>query len=268
MARANSRSALGLSIAGLACRIDFAPGYELLGEALDRYKGFLHEGDCDVVFEVRHPEDRTPPSSPGTGWARREGNAIAFGRNDVVARWMEDVGRVSATLIDNAFSLDALLRLFFSLYAVSVGGVMLHSAGLARNGIGYLFVGRSDSGKSTLARLATGFELLTDELTVVLPHGDGFAICGTPFWGLFEKGGANVTVPLGGVFHLERDQRSFLKEIPTASSMKNLLACTMNFLVDADWHERIMAILLRLTTVSQAVELHCVPDDTVWDLLP
>jgi hypothetical protein len=258
---------LALSIAGVTCRLEFAPGYELLAEARDRYKGFIHEGDCDVLFRVEHPEDRTPPSYPGTGWARRDGNEIVFGRNDVEARWGEKRATVTATVVDNPFSLDALLRMFFSLYAVWKHGVMLHSAGLARDGVGYLFVGRSESGKSTLARLATGFEHLTDELTVVLPRGQGFVICGTPFWGLFQKGGANRAVPLARVFHLVRDDRTFLRELPMRASVRQLFGCTMNFLVDGDWHERIMGTLVRLAAETRPPELHCVPDDRVWDLL-
>ncbi len=261
------KQVLGLSIAGLRCRLNFACGYKLLDEAHDRYKGFLHEGDYDVVFEVAHPDDRTPPSSPGTGWARRDGNTLVFGRNDVEARWCEDRRKVSATLRDNPFTLDALLRMFFSLYAVSKGGVMLHSAGLARDGLGYLFVGRPDSGKSTLARLATGFDHLTDELTIVLPRGDGFVICGTPFWGLFQKGGVNTAVPLARLFHLVKDDRTFLRELPVRTSVQKLFGCTMNFLVDGGWHDRIMGTLMRLAAETRAVELHCVPDDTVWDLL-
>jgi hypothetical protein len=258
---------LALSIAGVACRIEFAPGFELLAEAYDRYKGFLHEGDCDVVFHVEHPDDRTPPSSPGTGWARRDRNAILFGRNDVKACWGEDRTNVTATLVDNPFSLDALLRMFFSLHAVWKGGVMLHSAGLARDGVGYLFVGRSDSGKSTLARLAPGFDHLTDELTIVLPRERGFVICGTPFWGLFQKGGANMAVPLARVFHLVKDDRTFLRELTMRASVRNLFGCAMNFLIDGGWHERIMGTLVRLAAETRPPELHCVPDDTVWDLL-
>jgi hypothetical protein len=264
---ASRQKAFGLSIAGLACRFELTGRYELVDEAMERYKGFMYDGPPDLTFLVTPPRDPRPPDSPGRGWARRTPTAIAFGRRDFCAEWSEQSRSAAVTLIDNVYTFDALLRMFFSLFAVSRRGVMLHSAALAREGVGYLFVGRSESGKSTLAKLADGFDHLTDELAIVLPRDDGFVICGTPFWGLFEKGGLNTAVPLGRLFLLVKNGRTFLRDVPARTSVQRLLGCTMNFLVDGDWHEQIMGTLMKLGTETRPTELHCVPDEAVWELL-
>jgi hypothetical protein len=68
-----------------------------------------------------------------------------------------------------AYLLD---RTCFHLADRSQGGMVIHAAGLAYNGLGLLLPGPSGRGKSTLAAwlLGRGFEYLTDEL-VFIPSG-------------------------------------------------------------------------------------------------
>ena len=61
--------------------------------------------------------------------------------------------------------IENYLRLVTAYAALSMGGVLFHSAGVVVDGRAYLFVGRSGAGKSTLARLAlaTGTDILSDD---------------------------------------------------------------------------------------------------------
>jgi hypothetical protein len=61
------------------------------------------------------------------------------------------------------------------------GGLVLHAAGLERQGSGLVFFGPSGAGKSTLAARSP-WPIVSDELVAIVPGADGsFAIRGTPF---------------------------------------------------------------------------------------
>ena len=75
-------------------------------------------------------------------------------------------------------------------------------------------------------------------------------------------------MPLRHVYHLVRDDRTFLRPISRTLALKSLFACSMNFLTESEWHERILATLMSLVAGWEPTELHCVPDESVWELLP
>ena len=50
--------------------------------------------------------------------------------------------------------------------------------------------------------MAEGTIHLTDELTFIRPVGGSFQAFGTPFWGLFAKGGANLGAPIEKLYFL------------------------------------------------------------------
>ena len=57
---------------------------------------------------------------------------------------------------------------------------LVHGAAIARDGVGYLVLGESRAGKSTLAAgaLEAGWSVLSDDLAVIAPAGDGIRLFG------------------------------------------------------------------------------------------
>ena len=83
-------------------------------------------------------------------------------------------------------------------------GLLVHGAGLAVDGTGYLFAGPSGAGKSTMVKLLApepGVEVLNDERCIVRCEGNGWHLYGTPWHGEVERV-AYGGVPLGKVFLL------------------------------------------------------------------
>jgi energy-coupling factor transporter ATP-binding protein EcfA2 len=79
---------------------------------------------------------------------------------------------------------ENLLRAALAWTVLLRGGFMLHSASVVRNGRCYLFFGNSGAGKSTIAAICGG-QVISDDLTMVLPAGGGFAAIGSPFRGTY-----------------------------------------------------------------------------------
>ncbi len=87
------------------------------------------------------------------------------------------VGENAPRAIDTAIRLCALLCVW------ARGGLLLHAAGLARDGRAFLCLAPSSGGKSTLTTLADGFDSLSDETVAIVPAEDGatFECWSTPF---------------------------------------------------------------------------------------
>jgi hypothetical protein len=101
-------------------------------------------------------------------------------------------------------------------------GLMVHACGVDDSGSGYLFVGASGAGKTTLARLwGERARLLNDDRIVIRRSGDSFWIYGTPWHGDLADVSARG-VPLRRVFLLrqgEAHRRSGCDAAPAAAAL-------------------------------------------------
>jgi hypothetical protein len=75
-----------------------------------------------------------------------------------------------------------LLFVFTCLVMINKGRLMVHGAGIKkRKGGGYVFIGISGKGKSTIAALSSDDKVLSDDATVIEVAGDACRIHATPF---------------------------------------------------------------------------------------
>lgn len=106
------------------------------------------------------------------------------------------------------------------------GGFLVHACGVVVSGKGLVFAGHSGDGKTTLSRLLAkdGFELLSDERVAIRQSDDGtFRVHGTPWAGEGEVV-SNGSVPLGGIFLLEKASEHRLVFAPAGELVAELLA--------------------------------------------
>ncbi|MBN2399001.1 MAG: radical SAM protein [Candidatus Aminicenantes bacterium] len=121
----------------------------------------------------------------------------------------------------------------------------IHSCGLVVDGNGLLFVGHSQAGKSTLAKLFAGqAELLCDDRNIVRrwPQ-QGWQVHGTWSHGELAQVSA-AAAPLRGMFFLEQSAENAV--IPIRERMefrKRLIPCLPRPYVDAKWWETIWPLI-------------------------
>ncbi len=70
--------------------------------------------------------------------------------------------------------------------AAGLDAFLIHSSAVIVDGRGFLFVGPSEAGKSTVARLSAAHHVLGDEMNLVRSSGAGLTLVGTIFNGLFN----------------------------------------------------------------------------------
>ncbi|MHC5082187.1 MAG: hypothetical protein ACYTHN_24545, partial [Planctomycetota bacterium] len=121
--------------------------------------------------------------------------------------------------------LTAVLFQVLSTALAERGGLLVHGAGIVREGRGYAFLGLSGAGKSTVAVLSQG-ALLADDGLILRQGKEGFRIFATPFCQLrkensWEKGVALGSAPLEGLIFLEKGAEHGLRPLakPEAASI-------------------------------------------------
>ena len=106
------------------------------------------------------------------------------------------------------FALNNALMVLYAMSTARLGTALFHAAAIGFEGRGYLFLGRSGTGKSTHARLwlrhIPGSELVNDDNPVVRVFPDGTVwVYGSP-WSGKTPCYRNVELPVGGFVQLEQ----------------------------------------------------------------
>jgi hypothetical protein len=145
---------------------------------------------------------------------------------------------------------ENFLRVLAAYRLLDLGGAVLHSAGLVKDGAAYLFIGRSGAGKSTVSALAQaqGGEVLSDDLNALCPdRAAGCLVHKLPFTGeIGDRRAARPPVPLGGLLRLEKDIRDELLPMSRAQAVACMMACAPFLNADPCRRERLEAVLLGL----------------------
>ncbi|MFT6155984.1 MAG: hypothetical protein ACI9I4_000884 [Neolewinella sp.] len=126
---------------------------------------------------------------------------------------------------------ENMLRVFTAYKAVESGGVILHSAGLVFDQQAYIFVGRSNVGKTTLTSKAHkhGAKVLSDDINMVLPgkNNSGYDAHAVPFTGEFgrtlEHADGRESYPLAALVLLEKGNSLRVTAVEPSDAMATLL---------------------------------------------
>jgi hypothetical protein len=232
-----------MRVGGITIAIDFAEGvlHKMIPEELRR---FLSSGEPDFVIRLRNSsfpaatlsnENRIFDSPPL--WSTH----LIDGRQVLAVEPSESEGPLRVAVFDPKFtsvdiysspravSMDAgglLLEWpFAQLLMVSLlsrrGGLMAHACGIVDGAKGYLFMGNSGHGKSTMAQLWQGkATILNDDRIIVRRDGDRFLISGTPWHGDHPEV-SPLGVPLDAVFFLKQATGN------TSAPVRGAEACAM-----------------------------------------
>ena len=100
-----------------------------------------------------------------------------------------------------------------TLWHVTHGGLCPHSAAVVRKDLGFLFLGDSLAGKTTLAQLSAsvGNRVLADELNFVIrSEENGYMLAAATAFQPSSVGDTMLRPPLGGVFTIVKDDKDYL----------------------------------------------------------
>jgi len=147
-------------------------------------------------------------------------------------------------------------------------GVMLHACGINDCGEGYLFVGRSGYGKSTLARLwsKSSASILSDDRIIVREIDGRFFMYGTPWQG-DTKLSSKEKVLLKKIFFLKHAKQNTAKKIPPMEATSFLLARSFPTFWDKKGMDFSLRFCSQLANSIPSYELGFLPDYSAIDFI-
>ncbi len=120
--------------------------------------------------------------------------------------------------------IENFLRVIYAWLCLRHDSLLLHAAGVVKDGAGYVFFGPSGAGKSTTASLSAEVAtILSDDIVIVRKREDGYYLCGVPFFGeLSHFPPRNMSVPLKGIYRLQQDVWSHVEPLTIVLAIAEL----------------------------------------------
>jgi hypothetical protein len=120
----------------------------------------------------------------------------------------------------------------------------IHSGAVILDGRGLVFVGHSESGKSTIIKmLQEKAKILCDDRNIVRRHSSQFRVHGSWSHGQVHAVSAD-SAPLTAIFFLHKSNRTrILPQRNQGVIISNLLACLIRPLVTVDWWNQVLTLV-------------------------
>jgi hypothetical protein len=235
------------------------------------YGAFMH-GSVAASHAMQVRIDRQPGSAPLDSLfpAEFQAGALRF-TSAAYSGYIDPASGKAACTLTTAHALSAVdyfLRACLALLAFEAGGLLLHAAGLLRNGRGYLFFGPSGAGKTTAARVShaeAGAIVLNDDLVVLLPRADRWWVQATPFTNPSQvPPSGDWCSPLHAIYRLAHSRQVRSEPIVPALALAELLTSCPIVSGDPDRADRLLARLDHLVRAVPVKRLYLRPDASFW----
>lgn len=148
-------------------------------------------------------------------------------------------------------------------------GCIIHSLGIILDGNGYLFVGHSDAGKSTMARMMkqNGALILCDDRNIIRKKDDNYILSGTWSHGDVPDV-SSQTAPLKAIFFLNQSDGNFLEPVQDEMAVfQSLLACLIRPLETRDWWDKSLDFLTMVSSEISCWNLKFNKTGKIFDLI-
>jgi hypothetical protein len=157
---------------------------------------------------------------------------------------------------------------------VEHGHLCLHSSAVAREKKGFLFLGASDAGKTTVAELSdlVGFSVLGDDLNFVLRESPGhYRLTAAPSPKPFPIGYSMSRPKLRGMFKLVQDNKNYLMPLSPLQTAKVLFDSFRQVPKSSNFSGRMFGLGLQtIADIARHIpgyELHFRKSSDFWKLI-
>lgn len=157
-----------------------------------------------------------------------------------------------------------VVQVAFFIMTSALQTVMLHASAILYNGKGYLFLGRSGTGKSTHSRMwlngVEGSILMNDDHPIVRLSEDGTPIVyGSP-WSGKTHCYKNLDAPVGGIVRIRQEKENSLRRLKTIESYGSVICSCSGFPVEKGFSDGKDESVRGIISKVKCWELGCLPN--------
>ncbi len=137
------------------------------------------------------------------------------------------------------------------------GGIILHAAVAVKDGVGWVFTGRSGAGKSTISGLchAAGWQILNDDRVILYVRDGVVRVAGTPWHGS-GRFAEDAEVDLGAVFFLHQSPDDRVELVPASAARLMMLDTAAIPWFDDAWLSGALAAVEKLSMSATFYHLY------------
>ena len=161
------------------------------------------------------------------------------------------------------FAMSNALMLLYTYRTAPYDTLMVHASVIASDGGGYMFLGKSGTGKSTHSRLwlenVAGTALLNDDNPVVRVNGEDVIVYGTP-WSGKTPCYKNENVPLKAFVRLSQAPYNRIERLPLLNSYASLLPSCSCMRWDRASTDALHSAVEKVVSKVGGWHLECLPD--------
>lgn len=262
---------LVLCIGGIPVLI-LSESYEFMAQTEKRYANFVTT-DVAPVFKIQVnilSEEMVPNLAPDV-----EKPEVTFdnGTQRGTFAWQGLSGEFDFGMREARMScsltpagLNSFLRFIFSVILLKEQGFLVHASGLVKNGVGYIFPGKSGAGKTTITQLSPDATLLSDDLPLVKIGGTP-VIFGTPFWGGLAVAGEKTSTTLAGIYFPIKDKENYVERLTPKKAFEKLLPNAVFFFKNEKFSKQLFKLCFDFATNIPGYELHFLPEPSFWECI-
>lgn len=162
-----------------------------------------------------------------------------------------------------AFAVNNSMMLLFAFAAANQGVLLFHASVTEQEGRGYLFLGKSGTGKSTHSqqwlKYIPGSELMNDDNPVVVVSPSGATVFGSP-WSGKTPCYRNVSAPIGAFVRIKQEPENHITRDDTLQAFASLLPSVSSMKWDDRVYDGICDSITALVEQVPCYTLGCRPD--------
>jgi len=154
------------------------------------------------------------------------------------------------------------------------GSIMLHGAGIRRQGIGHLFLGLSNDGKTTISRMSLPEEVISDDGIIVTKDEKELKLESAPIdqsvsYHNYSKGRIQGKTLLSMGFFLEKDDKVYLERVPPSEACCIILKNHIHYFryFSPRSLENTFSLISELCRRVPFYRLHFRKDPTFWPVI-
>ena len=268
-------------VAGHAFSVEVPESTSILDE-MGQYAPFSIPSAEQVIFQVKVVDAAEfPPIEDVTVEMNQDddGSQILAGRANGLPYFEFQLwGRCAARMLTDAtyhnaivvlvdeplFGINNALMVMYALATASLQTALFHSSVVSLEGYGYMFLGKSGTGKSTHSSLwlkhIEGTALVNDDNPVVRRMPDGFYVFGSP-WSGKTPCYRNVSYPLGGIVQLSQAPYNKIRRLKALSAYAALVPSISGKRWDKEVAEGLHETEDMMAGEVAVWHLECLPDE-------
>ncbi|MDE6336579.1 MAG: hypothetical protein K2L34_08415, partial [Muribaculaceae bacterium] len=170
---------------------------------------------------------------------------------------------IGGTHSERRYALDTTLMLLYAFASSRLNTLLLHASTIEYNGKGYLFLGKSGTGKSTHSHLwlnhIPGSKLLNDDNPVIRIIDGQCYVYGSP-WSGKTPCYLNRKIPIGGIARLSQAPFNRITQLSPLKAYAALLPSCSHMKWNHEMSEAVHNTLIQLLQHTKLYYFECLPN--------